>query len=70
MKRNILKDLFEGFLRPGGFAVMAAGILLPMGPISHYFKMQAFPLAFFPIVAVILVGYMTSTAMKGLYTRR
>ena len=51
--------------------VMAVGIFLPMGPISHYFKMQALPLAFFPIVAAILVGYMALTqAMKGFYTRR
>jgi P-type Mg2+ transporter len=52
-------------------AVMAVGIFLPMGPISHYFKMQALPLTFFPIVVLILIAYMALTqTMKGFYARR
>ena len=52
-------------------AIMAAGIFLPMGPLAPYFKLQALPLAYFPILAAILVGYVTLTqAMKGFYSRR
>ena len=52
-------------------AIMAVGIFLPMGPLADYFKLQALPLTYFPIVALILVGYMTLTqAMKGFFTRR
>ncbi|MES1993019.1 MAG: magnesium-translocating P-type ATPase [Pseudomonadota bacterium] len=52
-------------------AIMAVGIFLPMGPIAHYFKLQALPLSYFPILAVILLGYMTLTQlMKGFYARR
>lgn len=52
-------------------AIMAVGIFLPMGPIAHYFKLQALPLSYFPILAVILFGYMLLTQlMKGFYARR
>jgi Mg2+-importing ATPase len=52
-------------------AIMAVGIFLPMGPIANYFKLQALPLSYFPILAVILLGYMTLTQlMKGFYARR
>jgi Mg2+-importing ATPase len=51
--------------------IMAIGIFIPMGPIAHYFKLQALPLAYFPILAAILAGYMVSTqAMKRFYARR
>ena len=51
--------------------MMAVGIFLPMGPIAHYFKLQALPLSFFPILFVILLGYMTLTQLvKGYYFRR
>jgi P-type Mg2+ transporter len=51
--------------------IMAVGIFLPMGPIAHYFKLQALPLAYFPILMAILLGYMMLTQfMKGFYTRR
>ena len=51
--------------------IMACGILIPMGPAAHYFKLQALPLAYFPILVAILLGYMTLTQMmKGLYARR
>jgi Mg2+-importing ATPase len=63
--------------RPGGALlattalIMAIGIAIPMGPIAHYFKLQALPLGYFPILAAILVGYMLLTQwMKGYYTRR
>jgi len=51
--------------------IMAIGIFIPMGPIAHYFKLQALPLSYFPILALILVCYMILTqAMKHFYTRR
>ena len=63
--------------RPGGAllaataAIMAIGIFLPMGPLSHYFKLQALPWSYFPVLAAILLGYMALTqAMKAFYTRR
>jgi len=52
-------------------AIMAFGIFIPMGPIAHYFKLQALPLAYFPILAGILIGYMVLTQlMKNFYARR
>jgi Mg2+-importing ATPase len=51
--------------------IMALGVFLPMGPLAHYFKLEALPLAYFPILVVILIGYMTLTQwMKGFYARR
>ncbi|MDD5297893.1 MAG: magnesium-translocating P-type ATPase [Rhodocyclaceae bacterium] len=51
--------------------IMAIGIFIPMGPFAHYFKLQALPLAYFPILAAILAGYMVLTqGMKRYYTRR
>jgi len=51
--------------------IMACGIFIPMGPVAHYFKLQALPLAYFPILAGILFGYMVLTQlMKNYYTRR
>jgi Mg2+-importing ATPase len=52
-------------------AIMALGIFLPMGPLAHYFKLQPLPLAYFPMLALILLGYMLLTqAMKRFYARR
>ncbi|URI07495.1 magnesium-translocating P-type ATPase [Aquincola tertiaricarbonis] len=63
--------------RPGGalmamtLIIMAIGIFLPMGPLAHYFKLQALPWTYFPILALILLGYMGLTqAMKAFYSRR
>ena len=51
--------------------IMAIGISIPMGPFASYFKLQALPLSYFPILAAILVGYMVLTQlMKRYYTRR
>jgi len=51
--------------------VMAVGIFIPLGPLSHYFKLQAPPPLYFAFLPVILLGYMGLTqAMKGLYCRR
>ena len=36
--------------------IMAVGIFIPMGPFAHYFKLQALPLTYFPILAAILAG--------------
>jgi len=52
-------------------AVMALGIFLPMSPFASYFRLQALPLAYFPWLALILLGYVCLTqAMKGFYARR
>ncbi|BCB26272.1 magnesium-translocating P-type ATPase [Sulfurimicrobium lacus] len=51
--------------------IMAVGIFIPMGPFAHYFKLQALPLAYFPVLIVVLAGYMVLTqGMKRYYTRR
>lgn len=51
--------------------IMAVGIFLPMGPLAHYFKLQALPPLYFAFLPLILLGYMGLTqAMKGLYSRR
>ena len=51
--------------------IMAAGVFIAMGPVSHYFKMEPLPLAYFGFLAAILLGYMALTqAMKGFYARR
>ncbi len=51
--------------------IMAIGIFLPMGPLAHYFKLQALPPLYFMFLPMILLAYMGLTqAMKGLYTRR
>ncbi|SFI47377.1 Mg2+-importing ATPase [Collimonas sp. OK307] len=51
--------------------IMLVGILLPMSPLAHYFKLQALPLTYFPWLLVILVAYAVLTqAMKGWYARR
>jgi Mg2+-importing ATPase len=51
--------------------IMALGIFLPMGPVAHYFKLQALPALFFPVLALILAGYMMLTQMmKGFYSQR
>jgi Mg2+-importing ATPase len=63
--------------RPGGLLmiatglIMAVGVFIPMGPVAHYFKLQALPWSYFPILAAILAGYMVLTqAMKAFYSRR
>jgi Mg2+-importing ATPase len=51
--------------------IMAIGIFIPMGPIASYFKLQALPLVYFPILLAILAGYMVLTqGMKRYYARR
>jgi Mg2+-importing ATPase len=51
--------------------IMALGIFIPMGPFAHYFKLQALPLSYFPILIAILAAYMVLTQlMKRYYTRR
>ena len=51
--------------------IMAIGIYIPMGSFAHYFKLQALPLTYFPILVAILAGYMVLTqAMKRCYSRR
>ncbi len=52
-------------------AIMAVGILLPMGPLAEYVKLQALPTAFWPWLAAILSGYVVlTTLMKRWYMRR
>ena len=51
--------------------VMAIGIFLPMGPLAHYFKLQALPPLYFVFLPIIILAYMGLTqAMKGFYARR
>ncbi len=51
--------------------IMAIGIFLPMGPLAHYFKLQALPPLYFVFLPLILLAYMGLTqAMKGFYFRR
>ncbi|MCL1961470.1 MAG: magnesium-translocating P-type ATPase [Desulfovibrionaceae bacterium] len=51
--------------------IMAIGLFLPMGPLAHYFKLQALPPLYFVFLPLILLAYMGLTqAMKGFYTRR
>ena len=54
-----------------GGAIAAVGIWLPMGPLAHYFKLQALPLMYFPWLVAMLAGYALLTqAVKGWYARR
>jgi len=51
--------------------IMVIGILLPAGPLAHYFKLQALPPLYYVFLPLILLAYMGLTqAMKGLYVRR
>lgn len=51
--------------------IMAVGIFLPMGPLAHYFKLQALPPLYFVILPVILLAYVGLTqAVKGFYVKR
>lgn len=51
--------------------IMAFGIFIPMGPVAHYFKLQALPWGYFPVLIAILSGYMLMTqGMKRFYARR
>ncbi|MBF0153865.1 MAG: magnesium-translocating P-type ATPase [Magnetococcales bacterium] len=51
--------------------IMAMGIFIPMGPVAHYFKLQALPWGYFPLLVMILLGYMVLTqVMKRYYARR
>ncbi len=51
--------------------IMAVGIFLPMGPLAHYFKLQALPPLYFVLLPFILLAYMGLTqAMKSFYIRR
>ena len=63
--------------RPGGFllfmtsAVALFGIFIVMGPVAHYFKLQALPLSYFPFLIAVLLGYVGLTQlMKNYYTKR
>lgn len=51
--------------------IMATGIFIVMGPFANYFKLQALPLSYFPILVTMLLGYMVLTQlMKHYYSRR
>ncbi len=51
--------------------IMAVGIFLPMGPLAHYFKLQALPSLYFVFLPVILLAYMALTqVVKGFYIRK
>ncbi|WP_074759262.1 magnesium-translocating P-type ATPase [Pseudomonas abietaniphila] len=51
--------------------IMVVGIFLPMGPLAHYFKLQALPPLYFVILPLILLAYVGLTqAVKGFYVRK
>lgn len=51
--------------------IITVGIFLPMGPLAHYFKLQALPPWYFVFLVGILLGYMLLTqAVKRYYVRR
>ncbi|MCL4684752.1 magnesium-translocating P-type ATPase [Myxococcota bacterium] len=51
--------------------IIVIGILLPMGPLAGYFKLQALPLPYFYWLAGIVLGYALLTSlMKRYYLRR
>ena len=51
--------------------IMAIGVFLPMGPLAHYFKLEALPLLYFVFLAFTVLAYMGLTqAMKGFYAGR
>jgi Mg2+-importing ATPase len=51
--------------------IMAVGIFLPMGPLAEYFRLQALPWRFFPLMILIVLGYcVLVTLMKRVYIRR
>jgi Mg2+-importing ATPase len=51
--------------------VIAVGILVPFSPIGRSVGLQALPSGFFPLLALILVGYGLSTELaKRVYIRR
>jgi len=51
--------------------IIAIGIFLPMGPLASYFKLQALPRAYFPILVTIVIAYVTLTQLvKGFYIQR
>ncbi len=52
-------------------AIVTVGLFLPMGPLAHYFKLQALPPLYFALLPLTMLGYMALTqAMKGFYRRR
>ncbi len=51
--------------------IMLIGLFIVMGPFAHYFKLQALPMGYFPILAAMLLGYMLlAQLMKRYYARR
>ena len=51
--------------------IMIIGVSLPMSPLAGYFKLEALPLAYFPCLALILLGYVGLVqTVKHLYTKR
>lgn len=52
-------------------AIMAVGIFLPMGPLADYFKLQALPPLYWPLLVAILLGYaVLTTVVKRYYIRK
>ncbi|MCD6045006.1 MAG: magnesium transporter ATPase [Gammaproteobacteria bacterium] len=51
--------------------IMIVGILLPMGPWAHYFRLVALPPLYFAFIPIIVLAYMVVTQlMKRFYIRR
>ena len=52
-------------------AIMAVGVFLPMGPLAGYFKLQALPPLYWPLLVLIVLGYaVLTTVVKRWYSRR
>lgn len=62
--------------RPGAalvgmtIAIMVAGVLIPMGPVAHYFKLEPLPGSYFLALTGILLGYMLLTQLMKTYYAR
>jgi len=66
-----IQSLAAASLMATTLAIMAVGVMLPVGPLAEYFKLQPLRLAYFSWLAAILLGYcVLTTAMKRLYIRR
>lgn len=51
--------------------IIVLGVLLPMGPLAEYFKLQSMPLEYFGWLALIIAGYFIAIqSMKGFYRSR
>ncbi|MEQ1668299.1 MAG: magnesium-translocating P-type ATPase, partial [Sulfuriferula sp.] len=59
--------------RPSAFLLMMTsmvalfGIFIVMGPVAHYFKLQALPLSYYPFLVAMMGGYVGLTQLMKIY---